>query len=123
MDRNLIVESCERAQGLRLVDSRRVSEIARLYPYMAFTTTREYMDAPRLRHANSAAEATALGMRPYLISDEALLINIEPFVPVLSVGAEPVRIPRKWQDPDEFLPIMAPAGSLLVPLTALLAWL
>jgi hypothetical protein len=81
------------------------------------------MDAPRLRHANAVAEATALGMRPYLISDEALLINIDPFVPVFSVGVEPVRIPRKWQDPDEFLPVMAPAGFLLVPLTALLAWL
>mgnify|MGYP001583415369 CR=1 FL=1 len=123
MDPNLILESCERAQGLRLVDSRRASAIARLYPYMAFTTTREYMEAPCLRHANAAAEATLLGMRPYLISDEALLLNVEPFVPVLSVGVEPVRIPRKWRHPDEFLPVMAPAGSLLVPLTALLAWL
>lgn len=122
MERQVIVEACNRAQYLRLVDARRCSSIARAFPRMAFTTTREYMEAPTLQYLNAAADAVQAGLRPYLISDEALLVNADPFVPVISVGIEPVRLPQKWRNPDELVPVMAPFGPLLVVPTTLLAW-
>lgn len=66
---------------------------------MAFTTTREYMEAPTLQYLNAAADAVQAGLRLYLIPDEALLVNADPFVPVISVGIEPVRLPQKSHEP------------------------
>jgi len=123
MDRQLIDDACQRAVGFRLVSAARVSEVARVFPHMYFTTVREYMDAQSCAYPHPAVEAISLGMRPYLISDDRLLVYADPFIPVLSVGIEAVRRLKKWSQPDELIPVMCPAGALLVHPDTLLSWL
>lgn len=80
------------------------------------------MLAPTSRFPNAAVEALQYGLRPYLISDEALLRNHDPFVRVSAVGVEPVKLLRKWRAPDELVSLMLDSGPALVPPGTLLAW-
>lgn len=94
-----------------------------LYPKLRLTTAEAYHEALSDQADNEAGQQIDAGREPYLVSDEALLMNLDPFIPVFDVLAERQRVGtgRRFGHAD-FIALDLPAGPCLVPADALLAW-
>lgn len=94
-----------------------------LYPKLLLTTAEAYHEALNNKADNDAGQQIDAGREPYLVSDEALLMNMEPFIPVFDVLTERQRVGtgRRFGHAD-FIVLDLPAGPCLVPADALLAW-
>lgn len=94
-----------------------------IYPKLRLTTAAAYYEAVSDCANNDAGEFIDAGREPYLVSDEALLMQVEPFIPVYDVLAEKQRVGtgRRCGHTD-FIGLDLHGGLCLVPADVLLAW-
>lgn len=92
-----------------------------LYPKLRLTTARIYHATLSGDLDNDASMYLDEGCEPYLVSDEALLQGLCPFIPVYDVLAEPQAV-GTGRRREECIGLDLLSGLCLVPGDALVAW-
>ncbi len=98
------------------------SALLSLYPKLRLTTVAAYYRALVDLADNDAGAFLDDEREPFLVSDDALLMNTEPFIPVYDVLGDKQRCGTGRRGGTELVGLELHAGLCLVPTDALLAW-